>query len=320
MASTSNVNNAVTQYLNSLVYHDHLVGRTNSPPKLVSLADYWAWRGRFEDYIQREDLNMWIMLTEGYEWPTLTVNGVTTTYKMGELKGEEKTSYAVEVKALSTLRMCIPQELVHLFPKQEYKTSKQLFDAIEAHCEGDPLLKQNRIKMLKKQFDCFNATKNEQVEDLIIRYQHLLAELAYFDLKYSPTEVVDKFLDGLPKAYKEFRHGLQERADYASLRIDGVISILRNREMKDKAKDLQDNFTQDPGLYHATMKNPTADSNAFFSGIGTSGKGETSGSHLNGDDFTGFIPADTSNKSRKATDGTKTEYVKFGNVTSSSAG
>ena len=150
MASTSGVNSAAAQFINSLVYHDHLVGRTNSPPKLLSLADFWAWRGRFEDYIQREDLNMWIMLTEGYEWPTLTVNGVTTTYKMGELKGEEKTSYAVEVKALSTLRMCIPQELVHLFPKQEYKTSKQLFDAIEAHCEGDPLLKQNRIKMLKK--------------------------------------------------------------------------------------------------------------------------------------------------------------------------
>jgi len=41
---------------------------------------------------------------------------------------------------------------------------------------------------------------------------------------------------------------------------------------------------------------------------------------VNGDDFTGFMAADPSNKSRKTTEGPNTEYVKFGNVTSSSAG
>jgi len=117
------------QYINALILHDHEVGRANSPPKLLKLENFWNWKNRFESFIRLTDVNMWMMITEGYEWPTHDdPTGVTVKYKYGDMSETLKKEYATEGKALSTIKMCLPSDSIHLF--QDCTLSKELWDAL----------------------------------------------------------------------------------------------------------------------------------------------------------------------------------------------
>ena len=133
-------------------------------------------------------------------------------YTYADMPIEERKRYAIEGKALSTLTMALPQDSVHLFKK--YTTSKDLWDALERYCEGDVTLKKNRIKLLKRQYEAFNGLKGESLDEIIIRFNHLTTELSYFEVVYPQTELVDKFLDSLPKTWTDYVHQLQDDQEY----------------------------------------------------------------------------------------------------------
>ena len=170
-------------------------------------------------------------------------------YKYGEMTETLKKEYATEGKALSAIQMCLPSDSIHLF--QDCKFSKELWDALTAHCEGDTNMKKNRIKLLIRQYEVFNGLRTESLDQLITRFSHLITELSYFGERYAPTKLVDKFLDALPKNWDDYVHGLQEEKEYESYTLKEIFSKLRTREMKRKAKDGLTDFQQNPSLYHA---------------------------------------------------------------------
>ena len=96
------------------------------------------------------------MITKGYEWPTHeNAAGVLEKYKYGDMTETLKKEYATEGKALSTIQMCLPSDSIHLF--QDCKFSKELWDALTSHCEGDANMKKNLIKLLIRQYEVFNC-------------------------------------------------------------------------------------------------------------------------------------------------------------------
>ena len=253
--------------ISQMIMHGHEVGRGNTPPKLFRMENYWMWKRRFEDYIRLNDIDMWVMITQGFDWPTFEKNGIIGTYTYTDMPDNEKKKYVVEGKALSTLTMALPQESVHLFKK--YTTSKELWDALEKYCEGDATLKRNRIKLLKRQYEAFNGLKGESLDEIITRFSHLTTELSYFGVVYPQTELVDKFLDSLPKTWTEYVHHLQDDKEYSTWDFETVVSKLKSREMKRRIKDTHSDFTQDLSLYHANpvhLASPSSGTNAFLSG------------------------------------------------------
>ena len=162
--------------ISQMIMHDHEVGRGNTHPKLFRMENYWMWKIRFVDYIRLTDMDMWLVITQGFDWPSYEKNGVIGRYTYADMPIEERKRYAIEGKALSTLTMALPQDSVHLFKK--YTTSKDLWDALERYCEGDVTLKKNRIKHLKRQYEAFNGLKGESLDEIIIRFNHLTTELS----------------------------------------------------------------------------------------------------------------------------------------------
>ena len=225
------------------------------------------WKRRFEDYIRLTDMEMLLVITQGFDWPSYEKNGVIGRYTYADMPIEERKRYAIEGKALSTLTMALPQDSVHLFKK--YTTSKDLWDALERYCEGDVTLKKNRIKLLKRQYEAFNGLKGESLDEIIIRFSHLTTELSYFEVVYPQTELVDKFLDSLPKTWTDYVHQLQDDQEYSTWDFEKVVSKLKNRDMKRRIKDTHSDFTQDPSLYHAKsvhLASSSSGNNAFLSG------------------------------------------------------
>jgi hypothetical protein len=139
--------------------------------------------------------------------------------------------------------------------------------ALAKHCEGDELVKKNRIKLLKRQYEVFNGLQSETLDALMIRYTHLTTELAHFGINYSQNDLVDKFLDSLPKQWQEFVHDLQDHNDFDQMTLTEIFSKLRNRDMKRRAKDNLSDFTQNPNIYHAsgeTFQNTSVGTSAFL--------------------------------------------------------
>ena len=88
---------------------------------------------------------------------------------------DDKRMYEAENKALSAITMCLPQEILHTFKK--YRTSRELWEALENIYEGNVEVRQNKTDLLKKQFFVFKHMNNELLEDIITRYYHLMTEL-----------------------------------------------------------------------------------------------------------------------------------------------
>ena len=139
--------------LNKLIEMDHEVGKSASPPKLIKVADYYWWKEKFENFAKFHDVRMWICINEGYVPPTHL--RVTSYYAMND---DDKRMYEAENKALSAITMCLPQEILHTFKK--YRTSRELWEALENRYEGNVEVRQNRTDMLKKQFVVFKHMKN----------------------------------------------------------------------------------------------------------------------------------------------------------------
>ena len=151
--------------LNKLIEMDHEVGKSTSPPKLTKVADYFWWKERFENFARFHDLKMWICIDKGYVPPTHEFEGRTRITSYSAMKEEDKRMYEAENKALSAITMCLPQEILHTFKK--YRTSRELWEALESRYEGNVEVRKNRTDLLKKQFVVFKHMKNESLEDII---------------------------------------------------------------------------------------------------------------------------------------------------------
>ena len=110
--------------LNRMTKMDHKVGKSNSPPKLLKIEDYYWWKDRFESFARFHDIKMWICIDEGYVSPTHEVDGKNKVYSYQQMKEEDKKIYEAENRALLCIKMCLPQEILHTF--RNYRSSKEL--------------------------------------------------------------------------------------------------------------------------------------------------------------------------------------------------
>ena len=79
--------------LNKLVEMDHEVGKSNSPPKMISVNDYYWWKDRFEEWARFYNLRIWICICDGYSKPTQTVDARSVTIFFKDMNEEEKLVY-----------------------------------------------------------------------------------------------------------------------------------------------------------------------------------------------------------------------------------
>ena len=168
--------------MQTMLNYDNEIGTPNKPPRLMSMSDYGVWKWRFESFIGYIDTNLWIPITEGYEAPTIdgSFRKAAPPKPLSQLDQDERKSYDREKKAYSALTMAIPSSILHQF--KQYKTSKELWDALAQRYVGNTQLKKSRSNLLKREFEAFKFLKGETMTDLIARFSHLLSEMDEYDV------------------------------------------------------------------------------------------------------------------------------------------
>ncbi|KAI3815562.1 hypothetical protein L1987_15233 [Smallanthus sonchifolius] len=114
---------------------------------------------------------------------------------------------------MASISMSLPKEIYHSF--KQFKSSQQLWEALQKRCEGSLDVKKSRKELLKKQFLVFKHFQNESLDDLATRFYHLLSELSSASVMYETEEINDKFLEALPSKFDVYTVLIKENINHS---------------------------------------------------------------------------------------------------------
>ncbi|GKC27972.1 putative ribonuclease H-like domain-containing protein [Tanacetum coccineum] len=104
---------------------------------------------------------------------TKVVEGVETI--IAPTTAKEKAQRRLDLKARSTLLMCIPNE--HQLKFKSIKDSKSLLWAVEKRFGGNTATKKTQMNLLKQQYEIFTASSSEMSDQTFDRLQKLISQL-----------------------------------------------------------------------------------------------------------------------------------------------
>nr|GEW99388.1 hypothetical protein [Tanacetum cinerariifolium] len=124
-----------------------------------------------EQYFLMTDYALWEVILNGDSPPpTRSVEGVETRYPPTTV--EEKLARKNELKARGTLLMALSNE--HQLKFNSYKTAKSSIEAIEKRFGGNKESKKVQKTLLKQQYENFNGTSSERLDQIYDRLQKLI--------------------------------------------------------------------------------------------------------------------------------------------------
>ena len=200
----------------------------------MSMSQYPSWKQRFEAFIAYADPSLMIPLTEGYVAPMVESFSGLTLKSLSNLTAEEMKAYEHEKKVYAALTMGLTSDIFHGF--RQNKTSKALWEAIQNRYEGNKELKKSKKDLLKKQFDVFEFLPNENLDDLITRFSHLMTELDEHAVTFTTKEINEKLLDALPERWNVHTLLMKQTMSLSTMTLDHVIGKLQSFDMNMKRK------------------------------------------------------------------------------------
>ncbi|KAI3825338.1 hypothetical protein L1987_06820 [Smallanthus sonchifolius] len=238
---------------------------------------------RFDQFVSFTDTSLWIPILEGYTHPTYSWMGKDDVPKpVSALSTEEKLLFDREKKAMASISMSLPKEIYHSF--KQFKSSQQLWEALQKRCEGSLDVKKSRKELLKKQFLVFKHFQNESLDDLATRFYHLLSELASASVVYETEEINDKFLEALPSKFDVYTVLIKENVKYKTMSLEEVLGKIQSHDMNLKKKETNLEHIQDPSMYFSNLLCsgvPTYSGHTSHSEFSATTASTSSGSHMN---------------------------------------
>ena len=127
---------------------------------MLKLNEYDMWKIRIRQYILLTNYSMRDIIDNG---PTSEDVGADGKRPPPKSDGKRKVRQ-IEMKALSTLLLAIPNEYQHQFYK--CTNAKVLWEALEKRFSGTKSTKRNKKFILRQQYENFLAGKNETMTQL----------------------------------------------------------------------------------------------------------------------------------------------------------
>nr|GEZ88665.1 ribonuclease H-like domain-containing protein [Tanacetum cinerariifolium] len=167
-------------------------------------GEFKLWNMRSEQYFLMIDYALWKVIVNGDSPPPKrTIDGVEKSYP--PTTAEEKLARKNELKARGTLLMDLPNE--HQLKFNSYKNAKSLMEAIEKRFEGNKESKKVHNILLKQQYENFNRSSSEGLDQIYDRLQKLISQLEIHGETISKedlnlkllrnSQVCDKFKTGV---------------------------------------------------------------------------------------------------------------------------
>ncbi|GJW20885.1 putative ribonuclease H-like domain-containing protein [Tanacetum coccineum] len=172
--------------------------------------------------------------------PKRTVDGVKKTYPPTIV--EEELARKNELKARGTLLMTLPNE--HQLKFNTYKCAKTLMEAIEKRFGGNKESKKTQKTLLKQQYENFNGSSSEGLDQTYDRLQKLISQLEILGETISQEDMNLKFLRSLPSEWKTHTLIWRNKPDLDTLSMDDLYNNLKIYETKVKGSSISNQNSQ----------------------------------------------------------------------------
>ncbi|GKA13229.1 putative ribonuclease H-like domain-containing protein [Tanacetum coccineum] len=198
---------------------------------VLNLGEFELWKMRIEHYFLMTDYALWEVIVNGDSPPPKRiVDGVEQTYPPTTV--EEKLARKNELKARGTLLMALPNE--HQLKFNTYKCAKNLMEAIEKRFRGNKKSKKTQKTLLKQQYENFNGSSSERLDQTYDRLQKLISQLEILGETISQEDMNLKFLRSLPSEWKTHTLIWRNKPDLDTLSMDDLYNNLNIYETEVK--------------------------------------------------------------------------------------
>ncbi|GJU38085.1 hypothetical protein Tco_1186439 [Tanacetum coccineum] len=208
---------------------------------VLNPGEFELWKIRIEQYFLMTDYVLWKVIVNGDSPPPKrTVDGVEQTYPPTTV--EEKLPRKNELKARGTLLMALPNE--HQLKFNTYKCAKTLMEAIEKRFRGNKESKKTQKTLLKQQYENFNGSSLEGLDQTYDRLQKLISQLEILGETISQEDMNLKFLRSLPSEWKTHTLIWRNKPDLDTLSMDDLYNNLKIYETEVKGSSSSNQNSQ----------------------------------------------------------------------------
>ncbi|GKF09947.1 putative ribonuclease H-like domain-containing protein, partial [Tanacetum coccineum] len=162
--------------------------------------------------------------------PKRTVDGVEQKYP--PINAKEKLARKNKLKVKGTLLMALPNE--HQLKFNTYKCAKTLTEAIEKTFGGNKESKKTQKTLLKQQYENFNRSSLEGLDQTYDMLQNLISQLEILSETISQEDMNLKFLRSLPSKWKTYTLIWGNKPNLDTLSMDDLYNNLKIYETEVK--------------------------------------------------------------------------------------
>ncbi|GJT98581.1 putative ribonuclease H-like domain-containing protein [Tanacetum coccineum] len=167
-------------------------------------------------------------------------DGVEKTYPPTTV--EDKLARKNELKARGTLLMALPNE--HQLMFNTYKCVKTLIEDIEKRFGGNKESRKTQKTLLKQQYENFNGSSSEGLDQTYYRLQKLIRQLEILGETVSQEHLNLKFLRSLPSEWKTHTLIWRNKPDLDTLSMDDLYNNLMIYETEVKGSSSSNQNSQ----------------------------------------------------------------------------
>ncbi|GJT51346.1 putative ribonuclease H-like domain-containing protein [Tanacetum coccineum] len=185
--------------------------------------------------------------------PKRTIDGVEKTYPPTTV--EEKLARKNKLKARGTLLMALPNE--HQLKFNTYKCAKSLIEAIEKRFGGNKESNKTQKTLLKQQYENFNGSSSEGLDQTYDRLQKLINQLKILGETISQEDMNLKFLRSLPSEWKTHTLIWRNKPDLETLSMDDLYNNLKIYETEVKGSSSSSQNSQNVAFVSSNSSGST---------------------------------------------------------------
>ncbi|GAV71769.1 zf-CCHC domain-containing protein/DUF4219 domain-containing protein/UBN2 domain-containing protein, partial [Cephalotus follicularis] len=155
--------------------------------------NYSHWKAKMTIFIQSLDYNLWDLIVDGPNLPTITLeNGDVVSKPRNLYDDNDRKRVQINAKAKLIIICAINSNDFNRISSCIF--AKEMWDRLEVTYEGTNQVKEAKVSMLVHEYEMFTMNENEDIKSMFSRFTNIINALQALDKTYSNSEMVRKIL------------------------------------------------------------------------------------------------------------------------------
>ncbi|GAV88795.1 zf-CCHC domain-containing protein/UBN2 domain-containing protein [Cephalotus follicularis] len=187
-------------------------------------------------FIQSLDYNLWDLIVDGPNLPTVTLENWDVVPKPRNLYDDnDRKRVQINAKAKHIIICAINSNDFNRI--SSCISAKEMWDRLQVTYEGTNQVKEAKISMLVHEYEMFTMNENEDIKSMFSRFTNIINALQALDKIYSNSEMVKNILRFLPRSWMPKVTAIEEVKNLNVLPLEDLLGSLMTHELSMQKKD-----------------------------------------------------------------------------------